>query len=36
MYDMLCAGCGHRTAMMMFDDIIGERKLNREEHKRKR
>ena len=27
MYDMLCAGCGHRTAMMMLDDIIGERKL---------
>ena len=27
MYDMLCAGCRHRTAMMMLDDIIGERKL---------
>lgn len=27
MYDMLCAGCGHRTAMMLLDDIIGERKL---------
>ena len=27
MYDMLCAGCGHRTAMMMLDDIIRERKL---------
>ena len=27
MYDMLCAGCGHRTAMMLLDDIISERKL---------
>ncbi len=27
MYDMLCAGCGHRTAMMMLDDIIREKKL---------
>ena len=27
MYDMLCAGCGHRTAMMILDDIIRERKL---------
>ena len=24
MYDMLCAGCGHRTAMMLLDDIINE------------
>ena len=27
MYDMLCAGCGHRTAMMMLDNIISEKKL---------
>ena len=27
MYDMLCPGCGHRTAMMLLDDIIGEKKL---------
>ena len=27
MYDMLCAGCGHRTAMMMLDEIIKEKKL---------
>ena len=27
MYDMLCAGCGHRTAMMLLDDIIKEKNL---------
>ena len=27
MYDMLCAGCGHRTAMMLLDEIISEKKL---------
>lgn len=27
MYDMLCPGCGHRTAMMLLDDIIREKKL---------
>ena len=27
MYDMLCPGCGHRTAMMLLDDIIKEKKL---------
>lgn len=27
MYDMLCAGCGHRTAMMLIDDIVREKKL---------
>ena len=25
MYDMLCPGCGHRTAMMLLDDIILKR-----------
>ena len=24
MYDMLCAGCGHRTAMMILDEIINK------------
>ena len=27
MYDMLCPGCGHRTAMMLLDDIIKEKNL---------
>lgn len=27
MYDLLCAGCGHRTAMMLLDDIIREKNL---------
>lgn len=27
MYDMLCAGCGHRTAMMLIDDIVREKKI---------
>lgn len=27
MYDMLCAGCGHRTAMMLLDEIISEKNL---------
>lgn len=27
MYDMLCAGCGHRTAMMILDEIIKKKKL---------
>ena len=27
MYDMLCAGCGHRTAMMILDEIIKEKNL---------
>lgn len=27
MYDMLCAGCGHRTAMMLIDDIVREKRL---------
>ena len=27
MYDMLCPGCGHRTAMMLFDDIIKEKNI---------
>lgn len=25
MYDMLCPGCGHRTAMMLIDDIVKEK-----------
>lgn len=27
MYDMLCPGCGHRTAMALIDDIINEKNL---------
>ena len=27
MYDMLCPGCGHRTAMMLLDDIIKEKNI---------
>ena len=27
MYDMLCPGCGHRTAMMIIDDIIKEKNI---------
>lgn len=27
MYDMLCPGCGHRTAMMLIDDIIKQKNI---------
>ena len=27
MYDMLCPGCGHRTAMLLLDDIIKEKNI---------
>ena len=27
MYDLLCAGCGHRTAMMLLDEIISEKNI---------
>ena len=27
MYDMLCTGCGHRTAMMLIDDIIKKKNI---------
>ena len=27
MYDMLCPGCGHRTAMMLIDEIIKEKQI---------
>lgn len=27
MYDMLCPGCGHRTAMLMIDEIVREKSL---------
>lgn len=27
MYDMLCPGCGHRTAMMLIDDIVKEKNI---------
>lgn len=27
MYEMLCAGCGHRTAMMILDEIIKEKNI---------
>ena len=27
MYDMLCPGCGHRTAMMILDEIIREKNI---------
>lgn len=27
MYDMLCPGCGHRTAMMLIDDIVKQKNI---------
>ena len=27
MYDMLCVGCGHRTAMMLLDELIEKKNL---------
>ncbi len=27
MYDLLCEGCGHRSAMMLLDEIIQEKKI---------